>query len=481
MRFRCYLIAACSVKISILLFYRRLSSNFNRAFFIATWIGIAYNIAYLVTFLIVIGSACRPLKAYWWQLNPEWAATHKFTCIDAHITLPTSAGMSILGDCYATLLPCILILKLDLPRRQKLALYPLFLLGFLVVVAGIARTYFINYVINETYDITWYLWKYWIWTLVELYSAIMAASAPALKPFFLRFLVDRITSRRGGSSIHARDHKTDSRRDREAQHKLWSNTRSTMALGEGGDVEKIGMAVAGDGTRKYELRTLPSGKVEPVLVDAGPRKSLDLQSDSPASSLYHSEHSEWALPTIGLSDDSSPLRADRAGIDTLPPFPGPRRPAPAVEYATGSRSVTPSHQMRSRSLQRHSTSIPRYSSLPNVRGGSERDRSPDLTHRSSRASVKLGRLPAESVRKSDAEAGAAQRVVAPRASNVPDGSDVDYVGSEASTSDETLQLPKQGRWDGDSSVYDDDKSLRLPRQGVSDFDVFRASKVGLAV
>jgi hypothetical protein len=185
-RARLYLTATCSVKISVLLFYRRLSSNFTRLFLIATWIGIAYNFVYFVSFIIALSVECRPTQAYWLAFNFQWATTHKFTCADEHIALPVSAGLSVLGDFYSTLIPCVLILRLNLPRRQKLALYSLFLLGFLVVAAGIVRTIYINYLLNETYDNTWLLWKLWLWTLVQLYTSIAAASAPALKPFFSR-------------------------------------------------------------------------------------------------------------------------------------------------------------------------------------------------------------------------------------------------------------------------------------------------------
>lgn len=484
---RCYIVATCSVKISILLFYRRLSSNFNRVFFVATWIGIAYNIAYLVSMLFLIGFACLPAKAYWLQLDRTWATTHKFACINEHVSLPASAATSVLGDLYTTLLPCILILKLDLPRRQKIALYSLFLLGFFVVAAGIVRTYFINYLINETYDNTWYLWKFWIWTLVELYISVIAASAPALKPFFHRFLVDPITSRRGGSSTYARDAQAHSGEEREGQRKLWSNTSSTMPLGENSDVEKIGMAVGGGDTRKYELRTLPSGKVEPVEVHEGQQKSFDLPSDSYASSLFPRENSEWALPTTGLTDGSCPLRAYRAGIEALPPVPGLGRPAPVVGYAigSGSRGVTSNYQRRSGSQHGRSTSIPRDSSLSTVRGGAERDRSQDIIRRSSQGSVTAARLRVESLRKADAEAAAA-RFSAGRLSEDADDNDDEYLDdgyfvSETSSGEETLQLPKQGRYDRNSSIYDD-KSLHLPRQGGAvDDETVRVSRVGLAV
>ena len=64
-----------------------------------------------------------------------------------------------------------------------------------VVVAGIVRTYYLDYLINRSYDVLWYLYVMWVWTLFELYFAIIAASAPALKPFLRRYLVQHITSR----------------------------------------------------------------------------------------------------------------------------------------------------------------------------------------------------------------------------------------------------------------------------------------------
>lgn len=48
----------------------------------------------------------------------------------------------------------LLIMSLDLPRRQKLSLYALFAFAFLVVGAGIARTILSNIVINRDYDVS---------------------------------------------------------------------------------------------------------------------------------------------------------------------------------------------------------------------------------------------------------------------------------------------------------------------------------------
>lgn len=55
--------------------------------------------------------------------------------------------------------------------------------------AGIIRTILLNVVINRTWDHMWELDTMWIWTIVELNLAIVAASAPALKSFFQHCLI----------------------------------------------------------------------------------------------------------------------------------------------------------------------------------------------------------------------------------------------------------------------------------------------------
>jgi hypothetical protein len=495
-RARLYLTATCSVKISVLLFYRRLASSFNRFFFIAIWIGIAYNIGYYVSFVIALSLACRPTQAYWLAFNLEWAATHKFTCVDEHISLPMSAGLSTFGDFYSTLIPCALILSLNLPRRQNLAVYLLFSLGFLVVAAGLLRTIYVNYLINETYDNTWLLWKFWLWTLVELYTSIAAASAPALKPFFRRYLMDPITSGRRNSYSYSRDGQNPANGGRK---ELGSNVSSTVPLGNNSDVEKIAMSIHGDETRRYELRTLPNGKVEPVQIIAREEKSVEVRSSSPSSSLAPSEHNDWAVASIASSDDGCPLRTYRAEIEALTPIPGPGRPAPVVEYIggsrQGSRSLTPNLQSRSPSQQgQQPTSILRLSQSNTELSVADRDQIEPLPRCLSQGSVRAARIKAESMKQSDIAVPAADRVVAHHAAartsrdqydSEADLASVDYDTSvdDASSIGETLRLPKQDLATDRASSCGD-KSLHLPRQGSIEDDgddVFRRSRVGLAI
>lgn len=62
--------------------------------------------------------------------------------------------------------------------------YSLFSFGFIVVFFGIMRTVYSYRILNVTYDFTHTLYTCWIWTQLELYTALLAASAPALRPLF---------------------------------------------------------------------------------------------------------------------------------------------------------------------------------------------------------------------------------------------------------------------------------------------------------
>ena len=55
---------------------------------------------------------------------------------------------------------------------------------------GIVRTITLDIVTNQMWDVTWELDTGWIWTIIELNLAIIAASAPALKSFFQHCLIE---------------------------------------------------------------------------------------------------------------------------------------------------------------------------------------------------------------------------------------------------------------------------------------------------
>ena len=223
-------------KISVLLFYRRLSVSFTDKFLIAVWVGIIYNILYAFGFVLTLCLLCRPLPAYWLSFDAHWAATHHHTCGSEQIADPLSGIFSSIGDIYSALLPMILISRLQLPRRQKMALYFLFSLAFLVVITGFVRIAYLYRTVNVTYDFTWTLWKAWMLCQIELWMALFAASAPALKPLFKSFFAHLSSSMKTGSGVEMTGHATRGRRtpsgiDVERYVELTSEEKSRHSVG----------------------------------------------------------------------------------------------------------------------------------------------------------------------------------------------------------------------------------------------------------
>ena len=152
----CYVISTSATKISILLFYRRISVKFSKAFMIATWVGIIFNILYMIAFCMVLLLLCTPISSYWNSFDPIWVMTHPPShCGKENLELPLSGVFSVIGDLYSAVLPIVIIFNLNLSSRQKLSLYALFSLAFLIVAAGTARTILMYQMLNQDYDFTW--------------------------------------------------------------------------------------------------------------------------------------------------------------------------------------------------------------------------------------------------------------------------------------------------------------------------------------
>ena len=240
------------IKISILLFYRRLSVSFPKHFLYATYIGLAYNGLFIVSFAIVLCLICRPLDAYWLRFNLSWLVNpaHHPRCVDEGTLFSIAGILSCVGDFYTTTVPLCLIIYLSLPKSQKFALYALFACGYVIVIFGIVRTVILWRVFHDPkYDMSWLLWEYWVWNMLELFLAIIAASASANKPLVRRWLLDPIhrlaESRLSGTTVRG---STD-------RSKGSSNGRSGTMLG---DLE----SGAGDGNDTYEIDGY--GRVVPI-------------------------------------------------------------------------------------------------------------------------------------------------------------------------------------------------------------------------
>jgi hypothetical protein len=120
--------------------------------------------------------SCRPSTSYWDILNS------KRDCVHEGPPLIGQAIVTIGTDFIVYVLPMPTLYRLSLPPLQRLGLIILFGMGGVVIIAGSFRTYWVHFVVYETYDVTWEGFNVWIWTAVEANLGVICGCIPALRP-----------------------------------------------------------------------------------------------------------------------------------------------------------------------------------------------------------------------------------------------------------------------------------------------------------
>jgi hypothetical protein len=122
-----------TTKISILMFYRRLTARVSTLFLWAVYVSIGLIASFFVASLITMLVGCQPFSSYWLQSNPVWLQENqgKFTCYDESLFIVIAATWSMVTDFLVCVLPLMLFLKLNMARRQKFVLTAIFGIGFL--------------------------------------------------------------------------------------------------------------------------------------------------------------------------------------------------------------------------------------------------------------------------------------------------------------------------------------------------------------
>jgi hypothetical protein len=186
-----YIVSGGMIKISILLFYRRLDSrSITRSFRIATWINIIAIGIFCIAFVVVLFTACTPFEAFWYQFDiAKQIAGYSYHCwVNEYADLLSASIISAVQDAVAAFLPTILYWNLQIPRRQKIALGAIFALGYLVCIVAGVRSYYVYRIFNNPlYDSTWESWPAWLLCMLEIQLGAICASAPALKVFFTHY------------------------------------------------------------------------------------------------------------------------------------------------------------------------------------------------------------------------------------------------------------------------------------------------------
>ncbi|OJJ02103.1 hypothetical protein ASPVEDRAFT_132551 [Aspergillus versicolor CBS 583.65] len=173
-----YLACLGFVKTSVCWFYTRLGDKYlTRMSFIMFGIICCQATANVLT----AAFQCRPIPAAWdTSIKPS-------KCVNINIFYLANAALNILTDLLTYTLPIRVIFKLQMPRKQKVALALILSLGLFACVSSIIRITYIPEMLSSS-DATWAISGAMYWSAIEINIGILAASIPSFKAIASRFL-----------------------------------------------------------------------------------------------------------------------------------------------------------------------------------------------------------------------------------------------------------------------------------------------------
>ncbi|KAF3049938.1 hypothetical protein E8E11_009937 [Didymella keratinophila] len=216
-----YYLSLGLTKGSMLLQYRRVFTI--RAFKVGNYAVMAVVVCY--TFWTVFSSvfACVPVRAFWTREQAR--------CINQYAMWFTNAAINISTDFAIIILPMPVIRSLNLDRRQKTALMGIFAVGGFVCLVSILRLQSLVAISNSS-DPTYDNPPAATWSSVETNVGIICSCLPLLRPLFVRWLPDSLSSYK---------------RSMKSKEKLYA----MMSSGKGGKHARS--------QTEYDLAALPTG------------------------------------------------------------------------------------------------------------------------------------------------------------------------------------------------------------------------------
>ncbi|KAK7449939.1 integral membrane protein [Colletotrichum acutatum] len=170
-----YTLCGSFAKVSLLIFYFRLSPQ--RWFKRAVWISLAIIAGYSIGIFFALVFACDPIAMSWDVTVTEG------TCINRPSLYIATAAANIISDLILFALPIPIVVKLQIPRRQKVGLFFIFAVGSLTVVTSIIRVSLLPAMLTSM-DQSWVISWASLWIIVEANLVVICASLPTLRKFF---------------------------------------------------------------------------------------------------------------------------------------------------------------------------------------------------------------------------------------------------------------------------------------------------------
>ncbi|WAO86599.1 Hypothetical protein NCS54_00387900 [Fusarium falciforme] len=185
-----YILCGSLSKLALLIFYLRLSPQ--RWFRIATWSTIVFISGYTVGIFFACIFSCKPIAMSWDVTITDGV------CINRPSLYIATAVANIISDVILFFLPIPMVIKLQIPPRQKIGLVIIFGIGSLTVVTSVVRVSILPALLTDL-DATWVIAWASVWIIVEANLIITCASMPTLRKFFKHVAPKLIGESRYGS------------------------------------------------------------------------------------------------------------------------------------------------------------------------------------------------------------------------------------------------------------------------------------------
>jgi hypothetical protein len=153
-----FLIGTCCLKVSVLLFFRRIVKDlFERRWQITIWAGVCYTVAVTLVFSIILSSAFNCVH-YLTRANRSGISGDQVAfCLHTSRSVLAAGVLSVISDLYAILLPWVITRRLSLPVRQKYTMNAMFFFSTLIIIIAACFRTIALLKFHKMQDPSWYI------------------------------------------------------------------------------------------------------------------------------------------------------------------------------------------------------------------------------------------------------------------------------------------------------------------------------------
>ncbi|KAE8445565.1 hypothetical protein EG329_013329 [Mollisiaceae sp. DMI_Dod_QoI] len=195
---------------------------------------------------------CNPVDGYWNVTKPS-------TCVSSTPAFYVNGVCNIVVDAWLIGMVVPRIWHLKMVHKQKVALFIIITLSWMVIIAAIVRMARLGHLFKTTViDTPWIFYDISIWTGLEVSMGIFCVSAPAIKPIFKRFAPNLLstygyTDSKNQYSDSSRPNDLVTSQNRHSRNAWFKNGGAIELSGQDQDAPRSESFVKGSLTRSQRL------------------------------------------------------------------------------------------------------------------------------------------------------------------------------------------------------------------------------------